>query len=59
MRKPLLSSSKKQIERNLKMDNKVIFPFTPNERVKAAFRNKTQMRRAVKIMTEASLPSIL
>jgi len=29
------------------------FPFEPNKKVKAAFRQETQLRRAIYVMTEA------
>ena len=39
--------------KNEKTKDEVKFPFTPNERCKAAFRQEAQLRRAVSIMTEA------
>ena len=33
--------------------SEVKFPFEPNEKVKAAFRQEAQYRRAIKMMTEA------
>lgn len=36
-----------------KKTKKIQFPFEPNEIVKAAFRDETQMKIAIKMMTEA------
>ncbi len=35
------------------MDNEIKFPFKPNEKVRAAFRQERQMKCAIKLMTQA------
>ena len=35
------------------MENEIKFPFKPNEKVRAAFRQERQMRAAIRLMTQA------